>query len=234
VSQKQSTSEAERRADTAGESHDAEPITVKDRRFWGKKAKAEGHEAPPAPNDSDAEPASVDSAALEVARHLSTIEELRQKLADKEQRLNATVAQYKDALDEFEGVKGRLRRDVHKDVEAGKRNILVGLLDVMDNLERALGAASAKKSDTSADFAGLFDGVTMVRDQFVAKLEALGVSRVAALGQPFDPQHFEAISTVPVTDQQQHDTVVGVVRDAYLLGGETLRHGIVAVGKFAG
>lgn len=234
MSQKQSTPETDRRADASPEAHDAEPITVKDRRFWAKKAKTEGHDAPATPNDSEDESASADGPAPEVARHLATIEELRHKLADKEQRLNATVAQYKEALDEFEGAKARLRRDVTKDVEAGKRAILVGLLDVIDNLERALGAASANTGDKSADFTGFFDGVTMVRDQFIGKLQALGVGRVASLGQPFDPKHFEAISTVPVTDQKQHDTVVGVVRDAYLLGGETLRHGIVAVGKFAG
>ena len=232
MSQKHSTPETDRRADASNEAHDAEPITVKDRRFWGKKAKAEGQGAPA--GGSEDESASADGAALEVARHVATIEELQQKLADKDQRLNATVAQYKEALDEFEGAKARLRRDVSKDVEAGKRAILVGLLDVIDNLERALGAASANAGDKSPDFAGFFDGVTMVRDQFVGKLQALGVSRIDSLGQPFDPKHFEAISTVPVTDQGQHDTVVGVVRDAYLLGGETLRHGIVAVGKFAG
>lgn len=149
------------------------------------------------------------------------------KLAHSEARLSATLAQYKEALDEFEGVKVRLKRDVGKEIDAGRRTILTALLEVLDNLERALEAAT--KTHGAKD--GFFAGVSMVRDQFRQKLEAMGVVRREALGKMFDPDHFEAISTVPVTDAAQDGRVVGVVRDCYMLGEETLRHGMVAVGK---
>ena len=205
----------------------AEPIVVKDRRFWGKKAQTKPSDA----EQPEATPTEEDPAALRDAlnQQREANAALQIALQDKDARLNATVSQYKDALEEFENIKGRLRRDVAKDVAAGKRQILAGLLEVMDNLERALEAAQ-----TNGETSSLFDGVVMVRDQFKAKLLALGVTRVAILGKPFDPAHFEAISTVPVQDEAQHNTVMGVVRDAYLLGDETLRHGIVAVGKYMG
>jgi molecular chaperone GrpE len=203
----------------------AEPIVVKDRRFWGKKAQAKPND----PQQPEVVPTVEDPTALreEIDQQRETIAALQKSLHDKDSRLNATVSQYKDALEEFENIKGRLRRDVAKDVAAGKRQILTGLLEVMDNLERALEAAQSNAQKSS-----LFDGVVMVRDQFKARLLALGVTRVDILGKPFDPAHFEAISTVPVPTEAQHDTVMGVVRDAYLMGEETLRHGIVAVGKF--
>ena len=203
-----------------------EPIVVKDRRFWGKKAKS-----PSAAPEVEADAGAAQAAEGPEHPSVATIAALTARLADKDARLNATVAQYKEALDEFEGAKARLRRDVAKDVEAGKKHILSGLLDVIDNLERALGAAGQQRADSDPDLAALREGVTMVRDQFVAKLRALGVTRIEAMGQPFNPLHFEAISTVPVTDAEQHDKVLGVVRDGYLLGHETLRHGMVAVGK---
>lgn len=241
VSNKKPSSESDRPQGAAGEAQNGEPIIVKDRRFWGKKAKdaADAPATQSAPEQPDDAAQAAHDAA--VAAHLSTIADLEQRIADKDARLNATVAQYKEALDEFEGAKARLKRDVAKDVAAGKRAILVGLLDVIDNLERALATApkpgaQAAPSDAkvSQDYAGLYNGVTMVRDQFVAKLTALGVTRILALGEPFDPLHFEAVSTMPVASAKEHDTVVGVVRDAYLLSGETLRHGIVAVGKHQG
>lgn len=230
MSPKNSTPEHTSQADSAPEAPAAEPTVVKDRRFWGRQSKGQEQEGEAQEGQSEA----ATSAEGGHDERLAEIEALKIKLAANQAKLNATVVQYKDALDEFEGAKARLRRDVAKDVEVGKRNILVGLLEVIDNLERALGAATGKASSSDKDFGGFFDGVTMVRDQFVAKLSALGVTRVAILGEPFDPTHFEAISTVPVAEQGQHDTVVGVVRDAYLLGNETLRHGIVAVGKFSG
>lgn len=158
------------------------------------------------------------------------VQELETKLAEKETRLEATLGQYKEALDEFSRVKARLTRDVAKEIQAGKRSLLAGLLEVVDNLERALDAASGDPAQAQTP---LCQGVTMVRDQFHAKLEALGVRKQPALGQAFDPIHFEAISNVATQDPAQDGKVVGVVRDAYVLEGETLRHGIVAVGKLA-
>lgn len=157
----------------------------------------------------------------------SYVASLEKKLSAQDLRLTQTLSQYKAALEEFESTKVRLRRDVARDVEAGKKKFLADLLEVLDNLERALEAAPAEGAE-----GGLKSGVTMVRDQFLLKLEAQGVRRVAARGEIFDPTCFEAISAVPVTDRGQDGRVVAVVRDAYRLGIETLRTGMVAVGKY--
>lgn len=192
----------------AKEKGDEEPVIhVQDKRFWARD-KGEGEEA------ADAAP-----------KKPTYVEELETKLAEKEQRLADTLKQYKEALDEFENAKARLRRDIGKEIEAGKRSILTDLLDVVDNLERAVGSQGAK------DVQSLLNGVTMVRDQFLAKLSGLGVTRFEALQAPFDPSRCEAVSIVPVADKAQDGLVVGVVRDCYLINGETLRHGMVAVGK---
>lgn len=181
-------------------------------------------DAPTEENDAS-EATGENSAPRSAAEDAASL--LAVKLAHSEARLSATLAQYKEALEEFEGVKVRLKRDVGKEIDAGKQKILTALLEVLDNLERALEAAT--KTHGAKD--GFFAGVSMVRDQFLQKLEAMGVVRREALGKMFDPDHFEAISTVPVTDAAQDGRVVGVVRDCYMLGQETLRHGMVAVGK---
>ena len=62
-------------------------------------------------------------------------------------------------------------------------------------------------------------------------LENLGVRHLESLGQPFDPKNQEAVSMVPVADADQDNVVVGVIKETYLLGEETLRAGQVAVGK---
>jgi molecular chaperone GrpE len=182
-------------------------IHVSDRRFWANKEEAgEAAEAPKKP---------------------SYVLELERKLEEKDARLQATLAQYKEALDDFEAAKARIRRDVNKEVEAGKKAFLGELLDVVDNLERAIQAAGSAKPDTSS----LLSGVIMVRDQFLLKLQNMGVRKLEALGVGFDPARFEAVSIVPVADPAQDGKVMGVVRDCYLIGDETLRYGMVAVGK---
>lgn len=175
-----------------------------------------------AQNDAAADAQPKEPAYVEALR--TQLAQTEQALTDKDLRLQATLVQYKEALADFDAAKARLRRDVAKDVEAGKRAILADLLDVVDNLERAIEAGKGEGSN-------LLSGVTMVRDQFLLKLQVLGVKRQEALGKPFDPARFEAVSMVPVTDAAQDGCVVGVIRDCYTLGTETLRYGMVAVGK---
>ena len=116
-----------------------------------------------------------------------------------------------------------------KDVERGRREILADLLDVVDNLDRALDAAQV---DAAADrIDTLLQGVELVRRQFLAKLEGFGVKRIESEGQPFDPALHEAVSAVPAATPDQDGTVVGVIRHGYRIGDEVLRPAAVAVAK---
>ena len=160
------------------------------------------------------------------ARKPSYVEDLERQLADKTAQLQTYLAEHRRALDEFDQVKTRIRRDVAREVERGKRAVLADLLEVVDNLDRAIASATP-----NADGQALLRGVQLVRDQFLAKLQAFGVTRLDVLGQPFDAQHHEAISTAPVTDPAQDGTVVAVVTEGYTIGDEVLRPASVVVGK---
>ena len=71
----------------------------------------------------------------------------------------------------------------------------------------------------------------MVRRQFLAKLEGLGVKRIESDQQLFDPMLHEAITTVPATSPEQDGLVVGTVRPGYRIGEDILRPAAVAVAK---
>ena len=182
-------------------------ITVVDRRFWAQQR-------------------DEDDSAEKRPRKPSYVRELEDKIAHQSEQISGIRAQHREALAEFENAKARLRRDIQKEIEGGKRRILAELLEVIDNLERAFDAGQ-----TGDDYANLLKGVGMVRDQFLAKLADLGVRKMASLGQPFDPQRHDAISQMPAADAAQDGKVVGVVKECYLIGDETLRPGQVAVGK---
>ncbi|MDQ3348276.1 MAG: nucleotide exchange factor GrpE, partial [Acidobacteriota bacterium] len=120
----------------------------------------------------------------------------------------------------------RLRREIGKDIERGRREILADLLDVVDNLDRALEAA---RHTPSLD--ALLQGVEMVQRQFLGKLEGLGVKRIDVTGAAFDPSIHEAVSAVPAQSSEEDGRVVGVVRHGYTIGSEVLRPASVAVAK---
>jgi molecular chaperone GrpE len=183
------------------------PVKVVDRRWW---ARGEGTDAPPI--DRSAKP--------------SYVEELEQKVAEKDRQLQEAIAKYRQASSEFEESRIRLRREISKDVERGRREILADLLEVVDNLDRAIDSA---RQTASAD--ALLQGVEMVRRQFLAKLDGLGVKRIDAVGQMFDPALHEAVSAVPPGSPDDEGRIIGVVRHGYRIGDDVLRPASVAVAK---
>lgn len=188
------------------------PVKVVDRRRWATQDQEDG-----APSVAWA------------ARKPTYIEELEQQLADKDKQLQDTVARYRQSSTEFEESRVRLRREISKDVERGRREILADLLEVVDNMDRALDAARATASGNTLDV--LLQGVEMVRRQFLAKLEGFGVTRIESEGQLFDPSLHDAMSAVPAGAADQDGQVVGVIRHGYRIGEDVLRPAAVAVAK---
>jgi molecular chaperone GrpE len=163
------------------------------------------------------------------ARKPSYVEDLERQVADHAAQLQAVAADHRRALEEFEAVKTRIRRDVGREVERGKRAVLVELLEVLDNLDRAIGAARASAESDDA-LENLTRGVELVRDQFLSRLAGFGVTRVEAVGQTFDAARHEAVTTTPVADPAQDGTVVAVMKEGYAIGGDILRPAAVVVG----
>jgi len=131
-----------------------------------------------------------------------------------------------DAQREFEEARVRMRRDMQRELERNVRAVIAELLDVVDNLDRAVAAAGDDESP-------LLAGVRLVRDQFLTKLEGFGVARLAALGEPFDASVHEAIATAPVDDPALEGRVVAVVKEGYAIGDDLLRAASVVVGTGA-
>lgn len=148
---------------------------------------------------------------------------------DEAPRARASVADAADVgqpADELERAKERIRKDAAREVEQRTRGVLLDFIEVLDDLDRAL--AASRRAGRDPD---MVEGVGLVRKRFLAKLGQHGVSRAPSLGQRFDPARHEAVSVVPVSDPVQDGMVVGVTREAYLLGDEILRPASVAVGK---
>jgi molecular chaperone GrpE len=158
--------------------------------------------------------------------HVARLEKL---LEEKEEQLREYAARYKQALEEYEASSIRLRRDAARESDKGRRSVLVEMLDVIDNLDRALEAAAESRNLDS-----LLEGVELIRSQFMERMKGFGVTRMESLGSTFDPKLHEVVSLVPVTEPGKDGRVVGVISEGYMLGDELLRPATVAVGKREG
>lgn len=183
------------------------PVKVVDRRWWARP--------------DDGSPAEPSRTAMP-----TYVEELERQVAEKDRIAQEYIAKYRQAAAEFEESRLRLRREISKDIERGRREILADLLEVLDNLDRALDAARLSPSPEA-----LQQGVEMVRRQFLSKLEGLGVTRIDVDGSTFDPEVHEAVSAVPAASAADEGRVVGVIRHGYRIGGDVLRPASVAVAR---
>ena len=102
------------------------PVKVVDRRWWA---------------NADASSSSSESAATSLKP--TYVEELEQKVAEKDKQIQEYLTKYRQASSEFDEMRLRLRREISKDVERARRDVISELLEVLDNLERALEAARA-------------------------------------------------------------------------------------------
>ena len=181
----------------------SDELKVTDRRWW---ARSEG---------------TVD--AEEPRLKPKYVEELEAQIAEKNLEIQQLLTKYRGASDEFDQARARLRKELSKDVERGRRSLIVGFLEVLDNLDRALDAARA-----AGQAGGIVDGVELVRREFLKVLDRHGVTRYSALGQRFDPNQHEAIARVVSLDKEP-GTVVGEIAAGYSLRGRVIRPAQVAV-----
>jgi molecular chaperone GrpE len=183
-------------------------FTVHDRRFW---------------NLEDAEL----EAEEQRAEFPSYVEQLRQQLEEKDRQLREYIAAYKqEVVEGLEKTKQRLERDAAARVDQVRGELAQPMMEVLDALERSLTAA-----ESSSSFGALLQGVQMVHLLMVQKLQSLGLTRVEAVGRPFDPSVHEAVAVAPVSDPTQDNVVVAELKPGFTLGDRLVRPAQVQVGK---
>lgn len=103
-----------------------------------------------------------------------------------------------------------------------KTSVIAELLPVIDNFERALKHVPAELVDNE-----YVKGVQGVVKQFESTLQAMGVERIATVGQPFDPNVHEAVSMEEGDGQQE--VVSEELQAGYKIGNDVIRHAMVRV-----
>jgi molecular chaperone GrpE len=142
------------------------------------------------------------------------VERLRDELAAERDRGLRTLA-------EFDNYRRRVRRESARADQAGKRDVLLALLDVMDDFDRALAHVGEAPGAVA-------DGLRLIHQRVGRVLEANGVTTFQSKGQQFDPTVHEAMSVVE-SDEYESGTVYEENLRGYLWNGELLRPARVIV-----
>ncbi|OIO69955.1 MAG: nucleotide exchange factor GrpE [Zetaproteobacteria bacterium CG12_big_fil_rev_8_21_14_0_65_55_1124] len=143
---------------------------------------------------------------------------------DELEAARCEVAEMKDRLlrthAEMDNLRKRTQREVADAHKFGIEKFAVALLDVVDNLERALDVAEGNEK-------ALRDGVKLTLDSWHEMMKKFHLERVDAVGEVFDPHNHEALSQMPADAPE--GTVVAQHVAGYKLHGRLLRPARVLV-----
>ena len=152
------------------------------------------------------------------------IEGLQARVAEEKEKAQTFKANWQRAAADMQNLKRRMEQERSEVGRLANASLVINLLPLMDDLERALHEVDVK-------LAGLtwIDGIRLIYRKFEAVLQNAGVSEIEADGQQFDPNVHEAISEAP----GEEGRIVSVVQRGYKLGDRVIRPAMVVVGKGA-
>ena len=192
-------------AEAAAGAPEPTPAAVQEEAGADGTTPAPAPQADPATAEEDTDPAAVLAAAQAAAA------------ANEDKFLRARA--------DLENYRRRVIRERAEIARDAKKEVLLRVLDVLDNLERALGYEQA---GDQVDAQALLMGLRMTVTQFEDVLSGLGVKAVAACGEQFDPRWHEAVATV-VDPAQAEGTIVEEIQRGYHLADALLRPARVKV-----
>jgi molecular chaperone GrpE len=146
------------------------------------------------------------------------------RLTQLEQELATRDGQLKRMAADFENARKRQATEREELTKFAAERVMLNLLPVIDNFDRALQAARS-----ATDVATVTQGVDMIYRQLQDLLTKTGVAAIEAAGQTFDPTLHEAVQRVPADADQPDNTVVEELQRGYLLNGKVIRHALVKV-----
>ena len=127
------------------------------------------------------------------------------------------------ALADFDNYRKRVQREQDSAAQAGKRQLVLALLDVMDDFERALAYANTAPES-------ILTGARVIHKRLMDLLQAQGVVPYTSAAQPFDPALHEAVEVIN-TDQAMPGVVLNELSHGYRWGDEVLRPARVRVAQ---
>ena len=159
----------------------------------------------------------------------SYVEELeaRTRAAEKQmQEVQSRFDQLRQQLQrETDETRQRLNRSADERAAASKARFIESLLPVMEDLERAIEAATREGSSES-----ILQGVRRTASRFQNALTSAGVEPIASVGEPFNPELHEAVDTQE-TDPEMDGIVLEEYGRGFRMGDRLLRPARVKVGR---
>jgi molecular chaperone GrpE len=149
------------------------------------------------------------------------------QLKEWHNKYNELNDKYLRIYSEFDNYRKRTQKERIEQSKYASEEIIVSLLPVIDDLERALKSAVRTESGTEMVTA---DGIKLIYNKFKGLLMQKGLEPIPAAGEPFDVDYHDALTNIPAPSEDMKGKVVDEIEKGYKLNGKVIRYSKVVVG----
>lgn len=151
---------------------------------------------------------------------------LQAKISELENSLAKEKDDYIRLMAEFENYRRRSAAERLELIDTASEKIILEILPVLDDCERAL-----KALGDSEDCASAKEGTELIYNKLLGILKNKGLKAIETEGKAFDTEFMEAVAQFPVQEEAQKGMVYDTVQKGYLLGEKVIRYAKVVVGQ---
>lgn len=127
---------------------------------------------------------------------------------------------------EFDNFKRRNARERIELMQTAGKDLIIELLEVLDDFDRA-----EKQFETDPDIENVKKGALLISNKLKHKLQLKGLKPMVSIGEEFDADLHEAITSIPAPSPELQGRVVDELTKGYYLNDKIIRHAKVVVGK---
>lgn len=158
---------------------------------------------------------------------------LNEPVADETEieKLNVEIQEQKDKYirlyAEFDNFRRRTAKERLEMRETAGKDVIIDLLDVLDDIDRA----EKQLQNSDADLTQVKEGITLVFNKFRSTLQGKGLKAMVSINTEFDVEKHEAVAEIPAPNAAMQGKVIDEVQKGYLLNDKIIRFAKVVVGK---
>ncbi|MGC4235602.1 MAG: nucleotide exchange factor GrpE [Niabella sp.] len=171
-----------------------------------------------------------DEININADENLSGTEHLNDPVEENQlEALKAELAESKDKYlrlaAEFDNFRRRTRKERDEFAQIANKDIVLALLEVLDDVDRATGALEASNDEK------LKEGVALIFNKLRNTLQSKGLKPMESVGNDFDPDLHDAVTEAPAPSEDLQGKVMDEIVKGYYLNDKIIRHAKVVVGK---
>ncbi len=154
------------------------------------------------------------------------INQLKSEKEDAEKKAQESYDKFLRVSAEFENYKKRTSREMNEFRKFANESLLMKLLPVVDNLERAIASTQEEKSSESS----IAEGINLTLKEIMNIFETFKVKPIESLKKPFDPNFHQAVMQEEAEGTEEN-IVIKEFQKGYMIGNRLLRPAMVVVSK---